>query len=44
MISVKVTHFKADCDVLLLLSFIASYIITYIAVGEIHLVTMLLTI
>ena len=44
MVSVKASHFKADCDMFLVLSFIASYISTYIAVDEIHLVIMLLTI
>ena len=44
MVPVKASHFKADYDMLLVLSFIASYISTFIAVGEIHLVIVLLTI
>ena len=44
MVPVKASHVKVDCDVLLVLSFLAGYISTYIAVDDIHLVIMFLTI
>ena len=36
MVPVRVLNFKADCDILLVLSFLASYICMYIAVDETH--------